>query len=207
MRKCDEGYSQGGELYEEMRNGVTDCRAVNSENKYAVFNGFKNKIFDVFIRAASVEQVGVCRSNLWVSHQTLVWGLLTFRKSLLLVMMQRLEITGQKKIQVDFEPFSLLCMHACMLSRFSCCQVPSVVSDSVWPHRRQPTSLPRPWDSPGKNMGVGCHFLPSALWEVKVKSPSHVRLLATPWTATYQVPPSLGFSRQEYWSGVPLPSP
>lgn len=113
MRKCDEGYSQGGELYEEMRNGVTDCRAVNSENKYAVFNGFKNKIFDVFIRAASVEQVGVCRSNLWVSHQTLVWGLLTFRKSLLLVMMQRLEITGQKKIQVDFEPFSLLCMHAC----------------------------------------------------------------------------------------------
>ena len=36
---------------------------------------------------------------------------------------------------------------------------------------------------------------------------SRVRLLATPWTAAYQAPPSMGFSRQEYWSGVPLPSP
>ena len=35
---------------------------------------------------------------------------------------------------------------------------------------------------------------------------SHARLLATPWTAAYQAPPSMGFSRQEYWSGVPLPS-
>ena len=39
---------------------------------------------------------------------------------------------------------------------------------------------------------------------MKVKSLSHVRLLATPWTAAYQAPPSLGFSRQKYWSGVPL---
>ena len=37
--------------------------------------------------------------------------------------------------------------------------VASVVSNSVWPHRRQPTSLPRPWDSPGKSTGVGCHCL------------------------------------------------
>ena len=44
-------------------------------------------------------------------------------------------------------------------------------------------------------------------WDVKVKSLSRVWLLATPWTAAYQAPPSLGFSRQEYWSGVPLPSP
>ena len=43
-------------------------------------------------------------------------------------------------------------------------------------------------------------------WKVKVKSLSHVRLLAIPWTAAYQAPPSMGFSRQEYWSGVPLPS-
>ena len=40
-----------------------------------------------------------------------------------------------------------------------CCQVASVVSDSVRPHRWQPTRLCRPWDSPGKNTGVGCHFL------------------------------------------------
>ena len=44
-------------------------------------------------------------------------------------------------------------------------------------------------------------------WKVRVKSPSRVRLLATPWTAAYQAPPSMGFSRQEYWSGLPLPSP
>ena len=43
-------------------------------------------------------------------------------------------------------------------------------------------------------------------WKVKVKSLSRVRLLATPWTAAYQAPLSMGFSRQEYWSGVPLPS-
>ena len=42
---------------------------------------------------------------------------------------------------------------------------------------------------------------------MKVKSLSRVRLLATAWTAAYQAPPSMGFSRQEYWSGVPLPSP
>ena len=42
---------------------------------------------------------------------------------------------------------------------------------------------------------------------MRLKSLSHVRLFETPWTAAYQAPPSLGFSRQEYWSGVPLPSP
>ena len=44
-------------------------------------------------------------------------------------------------------------------------------------------------------------------WKVKGKSLSRVRLLATPWTAAFQAPPSMGFSRQEYWSGLPLPSP
>ena len=44
-------------------------------------------------------------------------------------------------------------------------------------------------------------------WKVKVKSFSRVRLLATPRTAAHQAPPSTGFSRQEYWSGVPLPLP
>ena len=177
------------------------------------------------------------------------------------------------------------------------------MSDSVRPRRRQPSRLPRPWDSPGKNTGVGCHFLlqcmkvksesevaqlcptpwdpmdcslpgssihgifqarvlewgaiafsplwtaaaskslqlcptlcdpvdgspagslvPGILqartlewvaisfssawkWKVKVKSLSRVRLFVTPWTAAYQAPPSMGFSRQEYWSGVPSPSP
>ena len=78
------------------------------------------------------------------------------------------------------------------------------MSDSVQLHRRQPTRLPHPWDSPGKNTGMGCHFL---LQCVKVKSLSHVRLLANPWTTAHQGPPSLGFSRQEYWNGLPFLPP
>ena len=66
----------------------------------------------------------------------------------------------------------------------------------------------RPWDSPGKNTGVGCHFL---LQCMKVTSESEVAqscpTLATPWTVDYQAPPSMRFPRQEYWSGMPLPSP
>ena len=51
---------------------------------------------------------------------------------------------------------------------------------------------------------VAISFSSAWKWKVKVKSLSHVRLLVTPWTAAYQAPPSMGFSRQEYWSGVPL---
>ena len=57
------------------------------------------------------------------------------------------------------------------MHKLCCCCVASVVSDSVRPHRRQPTRLPHPWDSPGKNTGVGCHFL---LQCMKVKSESEV---------------------------------
>ena len=84
------------------------------------------------------------------------------------------------------------------------------MSDSVRPHRRQPTRPCRPWDSPGKNTGVewvAISFSNAWKWKVKVKLLSCVWLLATPWTAAYQAPPSMGFSRQEYWSGMPLPSP
>ena len=54
---------------------------------------------------------------------------------------------------------------------------------------------------------VATAFSSAWKWKVKVKSLSRVRLLATPWTAAYQAPLPVGFSRQEYWSGVPLPSP
>ena len=54
---------------------------------------------------------------------------------------------------------------------------------------------------------VAISFSNAWKWKVKVKSLSHVRLVATPGTAAYQAPLSMGFSRQEYWSGVPLPSP
>ena len=92
-----------------------------------------------------------------------------------------------------------------------------------------PTRLPCPWDSPGKNTGVGCHFL---LQCMKVKSEREVAqsclTLSDPmdfsppgssvhgifqagvleWGAVaFSYPPSLGFSRQEHWSGLPFPSP
>ena len=54
---------------------------------------------------------------------------------------------------------------------------------------------------------VAISFFNAWKWKVKVKSLSRVRLFATPWTAAYQAPPSMVFSRQEYWSGVPSPSP
>ena len=84
------------------------------------------------------------------------------------------------------------------LSRFSrvrFCATPQKAA------HRAPPSL----DSPGKNTGVGCHCL---LQRMKVKSESEVAqfclTLATPWTAAYQAPPSMEFSRQKYWSRVPL---
>ena len=54
---------------------------------------------------------------------------------------------------------------------------------------------------------VAISFSKAWKWRVKGKSLSRVQLLATPWTTPYQAPASMGFSRQEYWSGVPLPSP
>ena len=53
---------------------------------------------------------------------------------------------------------------------------------------------------------VAISFSNAWKWKVKVKSLSQVWLLATPWTAAHQAPPSMGFFSQEYWSGVPLPS-
>jgi len=82
------------------------------------------------------------------------------------------------------------------------------VSDSVQPHRRQPTRLPVPGILQARTLEwVAVSFSNAWKWKVKVKSLSHIRPLATPWTVAYQAPPSMGFSRQEHWSGVPLPSP
>ena len=122
-----------------------------------------------------------------------------------------------------------------VLSHYAC-SVTSAVSNSVQPHGPQPTRLRCPWDSPGRNTGVGCHALLQgifpiqgsnwgllwllhcrqilylwATWEALISYGwlyilSHVQLFATPSTAAGQAPLTMGFSRQEYWSGVPLPS-
>ena len=81
------------------------------------------------------------------------------------------------------------------------------MSDSVWPLRWQPTRLPVPGNLQARTLEwVAISFSNAWKWKVKVKLFSRVRPLATPWTA-YQAPPSMGFSRQEYWSGLPFPSP
>ena len=72
-------------------------------------------------------------------------------------------------------------------------------------------SSPPGWPVPGILQArtlewVAISFSNAWKWKVKVKSLSRVRLLGAPWTAAYQAPPSMGFSKQEYWSGVPLPS-
>ena len=81
------------------------------------------------------------------------------------------------------------------------------MSDSVQPHRCSPPGFPVPGILQAKTLEwLAISFSNAWKWKVKVKSLSHVRLFATPWTAAYQAPPSMGFSRQEYWSGVPSPS-
>ena len=75
-------------------------------------------------------------------------------------------------------------------------------------HRWQPTRLPVPGILQARTLEwVAISFSNAWKWKVKVKSLSRVRLLGIPWTEAHQVPPSMGFSRQKYWSGVPLPSP
>ena len=82
------------------------------------------------------------------------------------------------------------------------------MSDSVWPHRRQPTRLPIPGILQARTLEwVAISFSNAGKWKVKGKSLSPVQLLATPWTTAYQAPLSMGFSRQEYWSWLPLSSP
>ena len=82
------------------------------------------------------------------------------------------------------------------------------MSDSVRPHRRQPTRLPRPWDSPGKNTGVGCHFL---LQCMKVESESEVAQSCSTLSDPMDCSPSgssvHGISWQESWRGLPFPPP
>ena len=86
--------------------------------------------------------------------------------------------------------------------------VASVVSDSVRPHRHSPPGSPIPGTLQARTLEwVAISFSHAWKWKVKVKSLSHVRLFETPCTAAHQALLSMGFSRQEYWSGVLLPSP
>ena len=76
------------------------------------------------------------------------------------------------------------------------------------PTDSSPPGSPIPWILQARTLEwVAISFSNAWKWKVKGKLLSHVWLIATPWTAAHQAAPSMGFSRQEYWSGVPLPSP
>ena len=83
----------------------------------------------------------------------------------------------------------------------------SVVSDSLWPHGLQSSRLLCPRNSPGKNIGVGCISFSNANFSSNGLVAKSCPTLATPQAVACQVPLSMGFSRLEYWSGLPFPSP
>jgi len=93
--------------------------------------------------------------------------------------------------------------------------VPAAAAKSIWscptlcdPRDRSPPGSPVSGILQARTLEwVAISFSNAWKWKVKVKLLSLVWLLATSWTAAYQAPPSMGFSRQEYWSGAPLPSP
>ena len=125
-----------------------------------------------------------------LQHQSFQWTLRTdlFRMDLLGL----LAVLGTLK--------SLLQYHSSAKSLQSCLTLCDPIDTS-------PPGSPVPGILQVRTLEWAISFSNAWKWKVKVKSLSRVRLLATPWTAAYQAPPSMGFSRQEYWSGVPLPSP
>ena len=101
--------------------------------------------------------------------------------------------TGQKFLEVSYMVLLLL------LSRFIRVRLCNPIDGS-------PPGSPIPGILQARTLEwVAISFSNAGKWKVKVKSLSCAQLLVTPWTAAYQAPPSMGFSRQEYWSGLPLP--
>ena len=117
-----------------------------------------------------------------------------FKKNLLLILYR------EGKIIWCFVVYFLLWLTAAAKSLQSCPTLCDPIDSS-------PPGSPLPGILQARTLEwVAISFSNAWKWKVKVKSLSRVRPSATPWTAAYQAPPSMGFSRQEYWSGVPLPS-
>ena len=115
----------------------------------------------------------------------------------------------QRKEQSSLSPFSSLTHNpslwrehaAAAKSLQSCPTLCDPIDGSPWSSLFPGILQARPLE------WVAISFSNAGKWKVRVESLSRVRLLATPWTAAYQAPPSMGFSRQKYWSELPLPSP
>ena len=128
-------------------------------------------------KGPSSPSYGFSSSHVWMIHSsTLAWKIPWMEEP------GRLQSMGLLRVGHDWSIYkhiyiclSSLLKHLVVWNSCCCCQVTSVVANSVWPHRQQPTRLHHPWDSPGKNTGVGCHFLLNAWkWKVKVKLLSRV---------------------------------
>ena len=103
-----------------------------------------------------------------------------------------------KRIALNQDAFTWVLL-LLLLSRFSRVQLCDPIDSS-------PPGSPIPGILQARTLEwVAISFSNARKWKVKGKLLSRVQLLATPWTAAYQAPPSMGFARQEYWSGVPLP--
>ena len=123
-----------------------------------------------------------------------------FSASILRWRIMKVMITCLRSSCFQKDPLFLICVYVC-----------------VWAQLHWTAFDPMDCSPPGSSLPgilqgrilewVAISFSNAGKWKVKVKSLSRIRLLATPWTAAYQTPPSVGFSRQEFWSGVPLPSP
>ena len=110
-----------------------------------------------------------------------------------------------RKSSESLPPASVLILYLVAAAAAKSLQSCPILCDPI---DRSPPGSPVPGILQARTMEwVAISFSNAWKWEVKGKLLSRVRLLATPWTTAYQAPPSMGFSRQEYWSGVPLPSP
>ena len=107
--------------------------------------------------------------------------------------------------------FNMLLLLLLLLGHFSRVWLCVTPIEGSPPGSPVPGIFPHPWDFPSSQARIlewgAIAFSSAWKWKVKVKPLSRVWLLATPWTAACQAPLSMGFSRQECWSGVPLPSP
>ena len=103
--------------------------------------------------------------------------------------------------------FPLLTIHFC-ISRYATAKSLQSCLTLCDPIDSSPSGSPIPGILQARTLEwVAISFSNAWKWKVKVKLLSRVQLLATPWTAAHQAPPPMGFSRQEHWSGLPLPSP
>ena len=119
-------------------------------------------------------------------------------------------LAGSSGLPVHFSQFSQCCWFVRGSARIVAAPAKSLQSCPTLcdPRDGSPPGSPVPGILQAKILEwVAISFSNAWKWKVKVKSLSRVRLFTTPWTAAYQAPPPMRFSRQEYWSGLPLPSP